>query len=54
MKFCNFNIYLYIIQNILFVVNDSGIVAASTAAIYVLIPIIIIGINMIIFDKEID
>lgn len=35
-------------------VNDSGIVAASTAAIYILIPIIIIGINMIIFDKEID
>ena len=31
-------------------VNDSGIVAASTAAIYILIPIIIIGINMIIFD----
>ena len=30
-------------------VNDSGIVAASTAAIYILIPIIIIGINMIIF-----
>ena len=35
-------------------VNDSGIVAASTAAIYILIHIIIIGINMIIFDKEID
>ena len=35
-------------------VNDSGIVAASTAAIYILIPIIIICINMIIFDKEID
>ena len=35
-------------------VNDSGIVAASTAAIYILIPIILIGINMIIFDKEID
>ena len=35
-------------------VNDSGIVAASTAAIYILIPIIIIGINMIIFDKEIN
>ena len=35
-------------------VNDSGIVAASTAAIYILIPIIIIGINMIIFYKEID
>ncbi|MFQ9288434.1 MAG: hypothetical protein ACLR3X_09825 [Intestinibacter bartlettii] len=33
-------------------VNDSGIVAASTAAIYILIPIIIIGINMIIFDKR--
>lgn len=34
-------------------VNDSGIVAASTAAIYILIPIIIIGINIVIFDKEI-
>ena len=33
-------------------VNDSGIVAASTAAIYILIPIIIISINMIIFDED--
>lgn len=33
-------------------VNDSGIVAASTASIYILIPIIIISINMIIFNKE--
>ena len=33
-------------------VNDSGIVAASTAAIYILIPIIIISINMIIFDEN--
>lgn len=33
-------------------VNDSGIVAASTAAIYILIPVIIISINMIIFDKD--
>lgn len=34
-------------------VNDSGIVAASTASIYILIPIIIISINMIIFgDKK--
>ncbi|CEH35318.1 hypothetical protein [Romboutsia lituseburensis] len=30
-------------------VNDSGIVAASTASIYILIPVIIISINMIIF-----
>ncbi|MGL4913518.1 MAG: hypothetical protein ACRC3Y_13925 [Romboutsia sp.] len=33
-------------------VNDSGIVAASTAAIYILIPVIIISINMIIFDDK--
>ena len=33
-------------------VNDSGIVAASTAAIYILIPVIIISINMIIFDEK--
>ncbi|MGL6107408.1 hypothetical protein [Romboutsia sp.] len=33
-------------------VNDSGIVAASTAAIYILIPIIIISINIIIFEKN--
>ncbi len=33
-------------------VNDSGIVAASTAAIYILIPVIIISINMIIFDEN--
>lgn len=33
-------------------VNDSGIVAASTAAIYILIPIIIISINMIIFEDK--
>ena len=33
-------------------VNDSGIVAASTAAIYILIPLIIISINMSLFDKN--
>ncbi|HSQ89492.1 hypothetical protein [Romboutsia sp.] len=33
-------------------VNDSGIVAAATASIYILIPIIIISINMIIFDNK--
>ena len=33
-------------------VNDSGIVAASTASIYILIPLIIISINMIIFEKN--
>lgn len=33
-------------------VNDSGIVAASTASIYILIPIIIISINMIIFEDN--
>lgn len=32
-------------------VNDSGIVAAATASIYILIPILIISINMIIFDN---
>ena len=35
-------------------VNDSGIVAASTAAIYILIPLIIISINMSLFDKNKD
>ena len=34
--------------------NDSGIVAASTAAIYILIPLIIISINMSLFDKNKD
>ncbi len=33
-------------------VNDSGIVAAATASIYILIPILIISINMIIFDNK--
>ncbi|WP_122638229.1 hypothetical protein [Romboutsia sp. Marseille-P6047] len=33
-------------------VNDSGIVAAATACIYILIPLIIISINMIIFEDE--
>jgi hypothetical protein len=33
-------------------VNDSGIVAAATASIYILIPIIIISINMIIFEDQ--
>ena len=33
-------------------VNDSGIVAAATASIYILIPIIIISINMIIFENN--
>lgn len=33
-------------------VNDSGIVAAATASIYILIPIIIISINMIIFNNK--
>lgn len=33
-------------------VNDSGIVAASTAAIYILIPLLIISINMIIFEEK--
>lgn len=34
------------------VVNDSGIVAAATASIYILIPLIIISINMMIFDNN--
>ena len=33
-------------------VNDSGIVAAATASIYILIPILIISINMIIFKDK--
>ena len=33
-------------------VNDSGIVAAATASIYILIPILIISINMIIFNDN--
>lgn len=33
-------------------VNDSGIVSASTASIYVLIPFIIIIINKIIYNKN--
>ena len=33
-------------------VNDSGIVAAATASIYILIPILVISINMIIFVNE--
>ena len=33
-------------------VNDSGIVAAATASIYILIPILVISINMIIFKSE--
>ena len=33
-------------------VNDSGIVAASTAAIYILIPILVISINMSVFDNK--
>ncbi len=33
-------------------VNDSGIVAAATACIYILIPLIIISINMILFNKD--
>ncbi|WP_419726900.1 hypothetical protein [Terrisporobacter petrolearius] len=35
-------------------VNDSGIVAAATASIYMLIPILIISINMIIFNDKIE
>lgn len=35
-------------------VNDSGIVAASTASIYILIPLIIISINMLALEKEKD
>ena len=33
-------------------VNDSGIVAASTASIYILIPIIIISINMLVLENK--
>ena len=33
-------------------VNESGIVAAATASIYILIPILIISINMIIFNDK--
>ena len=33
-------------------VNDSGIVAAATASIYILIPLIIISINMMIFNDK--
>ncbi|WP_018589668.1 hypothetical protein [Terrisporobacter glycolicus] len=35
-------------------VNDSGIVAAATASIYILIPILIISINMMIFNNKIE
>lgn len=35
-------------------VNDSGIVSAATASIYILIPILIISINMIIFNDRIE
>lgn len=33
-------------------VNDSGIVSASTAAIYILIPLVIISVNTMIFNKD--
>jgi len=33
-------------------VNDSGIVAAATASIYIFIPVVIISINMIIFNES--
>ena len=33
-------------------VNDSGIVAASTASIYILIPLIIISINMLVLENK--
>lgn len=33
-------------------VNDSGIVASSTASIYILIPLIIIGINMLVLENK--
>ena len=33
-------------------VNDSGIVAAATASIYILIPILVISINMLIFNDK--
>lgn len=32
--------------------NDSGVVAAATASIYIVIPIIIMSVDMMIFDKE--
>lgn len=35
-----------------FVGNDSGIVAAATASIYIFIPVVIISINMIIFNES--
>lgn len=35
-------------------VNDSGIVSAATTSIYILIPILIISINMIVFNDEIE
>lgn len=34
------------------VVNDSGIVAASTAAIYIIIPLLIMSINMMVFNEN--
>lgn len=34
------------------VFNDSGIVAAGTGSIYILIPLLVMSVNMIIFDKE--
>ena len=33
-------------------VNDSGIVAASTASIYILIPLIIISINTLVINEK--
>ena len=33
-------------------VNDSGIVAAATASIYILIPILVISVNMLIFNDK--
>ena len=33
-------------------VNDSGIVSASTAAIYILIPLVIISVNSMVFNKD--
>lgn len=33
-------------------VNDSGVVAAATASIYILIPLLVISINMIIFNDK--
>ncbi|CEN88566.1 membrane protein [[Clostridium] sordellii] len=32
--------------------NDSGIVAAGTGSIYILIPLLVMSVNMMIFDKE--